>query len=156
MVKTQQVEICLSKTETFLSFCVFNSSCFRTAATERNASAKEDSFVLLCFVYLGFGWAKRRNWGFIDGCFCKNFHARYYSRVTEKTKSVANLSHLLAFRSCISDEFDLLHFFFCRVSYGDSLDKFETMYGLVFKNTLKLFQNSFLTVNGKGEILRKT
>ena len=55
MVKTQRVEICLSKNETFLSFCVFNSSCFPTAATERNRSAKEDSFLLLCFVYLGFG-----------------------------------------------------------------------------------------------------
>ena len=143
MVKTKQVEICLSKTETFLSFCVFNSSCFPTAATERNRSAKEDSFVLLCFVYLAFGWAKRRNCGFIDGCFCKNFHAHYYSRVTEKPKSVSNVSHLLAFRSCISDEFELLHLF-CRFSYGASLDKFETMYGLI------------LTVNGKGEVLRKT
>ena len=76
----------------------------------KNTTAKKDSLVLLCFIYLGFGERKRRSRGFIDGCFCKNFQARSYSRVTAKTKSVSNLSHLLAFRSCISDEFELLHF----------------------------------------------
>ena len=98
---------------------------------------------MLWFVHLGFGRGKRRNCGFIDGCFCKNFHAGFHSRITEKTKAFLYEPHLLAFRSCISDEFELLHLF-CRFSYGASLDKFETMYGLI------------LTVNGKGEVLRKT
>ena len=56
-----------------LSFYVFNFSCFSTAVTERNTTANK--ILLLCFVYLGFGWGKRLNCGFIDGCFCKNFHA---------------------------------------------------------------------------------
>ena len=48
---------------------------------------------------------------FIDGCFCKNFHAGFHSRVTEKTKAFLYEPHCLAFRSCISGEFELLNFF---------------------------------------------
>ena len=32
---------------------------------------------MLWFVYLGFGWGKHRNCGFIGGCFCKNFHEAF-------------------------------------------------------------------------------
>ena len=34
-----KVEICLLRTQAFLSFYVFNFSCFSTAATERNTTA---------------------------------------------------------------------------------------------------------------------
>ena len=66
---------------------------------------------MLWFVYLGFGSGKRRNCGFIDGCFCKNFHAGFHRRVTEKTKAFLYEPHCLAFRSCISGQLELLHFF---------------------------------------------
>ena len=78
-------------------------------------------------------------------------HVGFYSRVREKTKAFLTS---LAFRSCISDAFEwLLHVSSCltagviKVSYSDSQDKFETMYGLVFKKHKLL--NSFLTVNEK-------
>ena len=142
MVKTQQVEICLSKTETFCHFAFLTLHVFLLPLRKEMHLLKKIPLYSCVFVYLGFGWAKRRNCCFIDGCFSKNFHARYYSRVKEKTKSVSNLSHLLAFRSCISDELELLHFF-CRVSYGDLLDKFVTMYGLVFKIHWSFFETVF-------------
>ena len=66
-----------------LSFYVINFSCFSTAATERNTTATE--IPLLCFIYLGFGWGKRHNGGFIDGFFV--VHAGFHSRVREKTKT---------------------------------------------------------------------
>ena len=56
---------------------------FSTAATERNTTATK--IPLLCFIYLGFGWGKRHNGGFIDGFFV--VHAGFHSRVREKTKT---------------------------------------------------------------------
>ena len=53
-----------------LSFYVFNFLCFSTAATERNTTATK--IPLLCIIYLGFGWGKRHNGGFIDGFFCSS------------------------------------------------------------------------------------
>ena len=66
-----------------LSFYVINFSCFSTAATERNTTATK--IPLLCFIYLGFGWGKRHNGGFIDGFFV--VHAGFHSRVREETKT---------------------------------------------------------------------
>ena len=66
---------CLSKTEAFSHFF---SARFSTAGTERNKIETVNKIPLLgCPVYLGFGWGKRRNFGFIDGWFCKNFHAGF-------------------------------------------------------------------------------
>ena len=48
------------KNWSLLSFYVFNFSCFSTAVTERNITASKIA------VYLGFGWGKRRNCGFIE------------------------------------------------------------------------------------------
>ena len=82
---------------------------------------------MLWFVYLGFGSGKRLNYGFIDGCFCKNFHAGFHCRVTEKTKAFLYEPHLLAIRSCISGEFDSLHFFFVSFNGGHNYFKFLTV-----------------------------
>ena len=65
------------------SFYVINFSRFSTAATARNTTATK--IPLLCFIYLGFGWGKRHNGGFIDGFFV--VHAGFHSRVREKTKT---------------------------------------------------------------------
>ena len=83
-----------------------NQTSLKTSPTQRSPLDPP----MLWFVYLGFGRGKRRNCGFIDGCFCKNFHAGFHSRVTEKTKAFLYEPQLLAFRSSISGEFELLHF----------------------------------------------
>ena len=59
-IKTHQLEICFPKNWSVLTFYVFNFSCFSTAVTERNTTANKIP------VYLGFGWGKRRNCGFIE------------------------------------------------------------------------------------------
>ena len=63
----------LSKTETFCHFAFLKD----TIATANK----------IPFCLFGFWLRKRRNCGFTDDCFCKNFHAGFYSRVTEKTKA---------------------------------------------------------------------
>ena len=62
-----------------LSFYVINFSCFSTTATERNTTATK--IPLLCFIYLGFGWGKRHNGGFIDGFFV--VHAGWGGNLTD-------------------------------------------------------------------------
>ena len=46
---------------------------------------------LWCFVYLSFGWGKRRNFVFIGDNFFKTFYTGFHSRVTEKTKTFLTL-----------------------------------------------------------------
>ena len=75
-----------------LSFYVFNFLCFSTAATERNTTATK--IPLLCIIYLGFGWGKRHNGGFIDGFFCSS--CRLLQQSEEKTK--AFLTSLTSFQ----------------------------------------------------------
>ena len=95
-----------------------NQTSLKTSPTQRSPLDPPT----LWFVYLGFGRGKRRNCGFIDGCFCKNFRAGFHSRVTGKTKAFLYEPQLLAFRSCISGDFELLHFF---VSFNGGHDYFK-------------------------------
>ena len=67
----QKLEVCLLKTEAFCHFTFF------TFHVIPLPPKKELQFIAikipqLCFVYLGFGWGKQRNRGFMDGCFCSS------------------------------------------------------------------------------------
>jgi len=79
------LEICLLRTQAFLSFYVFNFSCFSTASTERNTPA--NTIPLHCCALFLWVLIEESVATVVSSIAIFVVHAGFYSRVTEKTKS---------------------------------------------------------------------
>ena len=89
--KTQELEICLSKHEAFCHFAFLTLRVFPLPPWKEIQLLTRFLCCLWCFVYLSFGWGKRRNFVFIGDNFFKTFYTGFHSRVTEKTKTFLTL-----------------------------------------------------------------
>ena len=95
---------------------VFNFSYFFTAATgkKKTLPSRFLSYLKLLFCFFAFWLRKESHWGFHRWLFV--VHARFYSRVREKTK--AFLTSLTSFQQLHLRWVWVLHFFLSRLTPG--------------------------------------